>query len=239
MVGTVVVEASDWVEDNAWVLELAKSNPDIVGFIGNLRPGHPDFAANLNRFSADPLFLGLRLRGLRPSEMTEAKALADIKRVADRDQTIDVHGGVKMLDPVSLIATRLPSLRIVINHLPFENWDGDPAAMRAALAGVAAHPNVYVKVSAVVRQREGKVVTDPDFYRPGLDVLFDQFGPDRLVFGSNWPVSDLIAPYEYVHGVVSEYFATKSRDVAEKYFWRNSHTAYRWLPRGAAAALLA
>ena len=238
VVGTVVVEASDWVEDNAWILELAKSNPDIFGFIGNLRPGHPDFAANLNRFSADPLFLGIRLRGLSPSEMTEAKALADIKRVADRDQTIDIHGGAKMLAPISLMASRLPSLRIVINHLPFEDWDGDPAAMRAALAEVAAHPNVYVKVSAVVRQSEGEVVTDPDFYRPGLDVLFDQFGPDRLVFGSNWPVSDLIAPYANVHGVVSEYFASKSRDVAEKYFWRNSHTAYRWLPRGPAATLL-
>ncbi|QXD33787.1 amidohydrolase [Candidatus Pelagisphaera phototrophica] len=60
-----------------------------------------------------------------------------------------------------------------------------------------------------------------------------------MVFGSNWPVSDLIAPYANVNGVVSEYFASKSRDVAEKYFWRNSHTAYRWLPRGPAATLLA
>ena len=239
VVGTVVVEASDRVEDNAWVLDLAQTNPGIVGLIGNLRPGHADFAANLKRFSADPLFLGLRLRGLSPSEMVEASALADIKRVADRDQTIDIHGGTKMLAPAILMAKRFSALRIVLNHLPFKDWDGDPAAMRADLAEVAACPNIFIKVSEVVRRREGQVVTDPAFYRPGLDALFDQFGPDRLVFGSNWPVSDQTAPYAKVHGVVADYFSTHGREVAEKYFWRNSHVAYRWIPRGPAAALLA
>lgn len=239
VVGTVMVEASEWVEDNAWGLDLAKSNPGIVGVIGHLRPGHPDFAANLARFSANPLFLGLRLRGLSPSEMVAADALTDIKRVADHDQTLDILGGAKILAPAEEIARRFPTLRIVINHLPFSDWDSDPAAMRVALARLATTENVFVKVSAVVRRHEGEVVTDPDFYRPSLDVLLDQFGPDRLVFGSNWPVSNLVAPYADVHRVVADYFATKSRGVAEKYFWRNSHVAYRWLPRGPAAALLA
>ena len=239
VVGTVMVEASEWVEDNAWGLDLAKSNSSIVGLIGHLRPGHPDFVASLARFSANPLFLGLRLRGLSPSEMVEAASLADIKHLADRDQTLDILGGAKILAPAEEIARRFPKLRIVINHLPFSDWDDDPAAMRAGLARLAKAENVFVKVSAVVRRIEGKVVTDPDFYRSGLDVLLDQFGPDRLVFGSNWPVSNLVAPYANVHNVVAEYFATKSREVAEKYFWRNSHSAYRWLPRGGAAALLA
>lgn len=238
VVGTVVVEASEWVEDNAWILELAKSNSEIVGLIGNLRPGHPDFAANLKRFSANPLFLGIRLRGLSPTELSAAATLADIKHLADRNQTIDIHGGPTMLAPVKLIASRLPSLRIVIDHLPFKDWDGNPAAMRAALAEVAALPNVFIKVSEVVRRKEGKVVTDPAFYRPGLDALFEQFGPDRLVFGSNWPVSDHNASYANLYGVVADFFATKSRADAEKYFWRNSLTAYRWVPRGAAAALV-
>jgi L-fuconolactonase len=239
VVGTVVVEASEWVEDNAWVLALAESNPGIVGLIGNLRPGHQDFAANLERFSANPLFLGLRLRGLSPKEMVEDAALADIKRVADRDQTIDIHGGPKMLAPAALMAKRLPSLRIVLNHLPFNEWDGDPAVMRVDLQKVAACSNIFIKVSNVVRQREGKVLTDPAFYRPQLDVLLDQFGPHRLVFGSNWPVSNQTAPFANVHGVVADYFSTQSRGIAENYFWRNSHVAYRWIPRGLAAALLA
>ena len=58
-----------------------------------------------------------------------------------------------------------------------------------------------------------------------------------MVFGSNWSVSDRVAPYATLHHVVAEYFANQGVAIAEKYFWRNSHAAYRWIPRGAAAAL--
>ncbi len=64
VVGAVVIEASPWVEDNQWVLDLAKDNPIIVGFIGNLELGRPEFAGQLKRFAANPLFRGLRLRGV-------------------------------------------------------------------------------------------------------------------------------------------------------------------------------
>lgn len=56
VVGTVVVEASDRIEDNQWILDLAPANPEIVGFVGNLVPGRPEFADNLSRFTADPIF---------------------------------------------------------------------------------------------------------------------------------------------------------------------------------------
>lgn len=238
VIGTVVVEASEWVEDNAWILELAKSNPDIVGFIGNLLPGQPEFAGNLRRFAANPLFRGLRLRGKISEKLDDAAVLADLKRVADSDLSIDLIGGPAIAAVTQKLAGRLPTLRIVINHLPFKEWDGNPSAMREALTVAASQPNVYIKVSAVVRRVNGKVVTDPAFYRPGLDVLFELFGPDRVVYASNWPVSDHISPYANVYGVVADYFTTKSRAVAEKFFWRNSHALYRWLPRGAAAGLL-
>ncbi|MGH7209718.1 MAG: amidohydrolase family protein, partial [Nitrospiraceae bacterium] len=57
------------------------------------------------------------------------------------------------------------------------------------------------------------------------------FGEDRLVYGSNWPVSDLVAPYGAVIGVVKEYFAGKGEEASEKYFWRNSVKAYGWRAR--------
>src|SRR5205809_6764170 len=60
--GTVVVEASQWVEDNEWILDLAAREPFIVGFVGNLQPGSPDFGANLERLAANPLFRGIRPR---------------------------------------------------------------------------------------------------------------------------------------------------------------------------------
>src|SRR5579863_9463472 len=61
--GAIVVEASAWLEDNQWVLDLAKDNPFILGFVGHLEPGDSSFRPNLRRFSSNPLFRGIRLGG--------------------------------------------------------------------------------------------------------------------------------------------------------------------------------
>ncbi len=237
VLGTVVVEASEWVGDNDWILNLAKTNPGIVAFVGHLVPGSPEFAANLKRLAADPLFRGLRLRGNYLKTISDAAVAADLKRVADLDLSIDALGGAAILEPTLALSRLLPSLRIVINHVPFADWDGNPAAMRPAFAELARRPNVFAKISNVARRVNNQPIDDPAHYRPALDTLCDLFGPDRIVYGSNWPVSNRIAPYATVHRIVAEYFATKDRATAEKYFWRNSHRAYRWLPRGAAVAL--
>ncbi|MFN0088396.1 MAG: amidohydrolase family protein [Blastocatellia bacterium] len=230
--GTVIVEASPWVEDNQWILDLAADYPFVVGFIGNLEAGKPEFAANLRRFARNPLFRGLRLgaraiaggMGQRPFE-------DDLRRMADARLTLDVVGGSAMLSDVRRVAALAPKLRMVIDHLPFEEWDGKPEVMRQGLAPIARLPNVYIKISNVVRRREGGVIEDPAFYRPGLDVLWELFGADRLVFGSNWPVSNRIAPYATLHGIVAGYFRAKGPLAAEKYFRNNSKAAYRWITR--------
>ena len=60
--GAIVVEASPWVEDNQWILDIAQGEPFIVGFVGNLHPASDDFGANLDRLSENPLFSGIRKR---------------------------------------------------------------------------------------------------------------------------------------------------------------------------------
>jgi L-fuconolactonase len=237
VVGTVVVEASEWVEDNRWVLDLAQTNPAIVGFVGHLVPGRPEFADNLSRFAADPIFRGLRLRASSVRALADPAVAADLGRVVERDLSVDMLGGAAILEPMLKLSRLFPGLRIVLNHLPLADWDTAPAAMRPALAELARRPNVFAKVSNVVRRVNGAIVDDPAFYRPALETLLDLFGPDRVVYGSNWPVSDRVAPYATVHRVVADFFAGKDRATAEKFFWRNSHTAYRWLRRGAAAGL--
>ena len=237
VVGTVIVEASELVEDNQWILDLAKHDESIVGFVGHLVPGTPEFAGNLRRFAANPLFRGLRFRANYLNKIADPAVAADLKRVADLDLSIDVVGGVPSLAPTLALSRLLPSLRIVIDHVPFKDWDGNAAAIRPALSELARQPNVFAKISDVVRRVNNQIIDDPAHYRPGLDALFELFGPDRVVYGSNWPVSDRVAPYATIHRMVADYFASKGPAVMEKYFWRNSHAAYRWLRRGAAATL--
>jgi len=99
------------------------------------------------------------------------------------------------------------------------------------LRELGKRPQVYVKVSEVLRRVGGKVRGDLDFYRSRLDELWDIFGEDRLMYGSDWPNSDHWAPYPQVLNVVRDYFTSKGIAVAEKFFWKNSGAAYRWVKR--------
>jgi len=78
----------------------------------------------------------------------------------------------------------------------------------------------------------GQLQTDPAFYKPRLDLLCDVFGEDRVVYGSDWPNSTgNWVPYATMLRIVQDYFHVKGRAAAEKYFWKNSIAAYRWVKR--------
>jgi L-fuconolactonase len=229
IVGTVAVEASPWVDDNQWLLDLADSHPVIVGVVGNLAPGETAFRSHLARFTRHPLFRGIRLGERRLREGLGAGAFgADMRRLADADLALDLLGGPAMLEDVVTLARRAPRLRIVIDHLPFAAWDGHMDAGRRALEPFRDHPRVYAKVSGVLRPT-APVARSPDAaYRPRLDLLWDVFGRDRVLFGSNWPVSNRIASYADTYRVVSDYVRGRGRDDAERFFWRNSRAVYAW-----------
>jgi L-fuconolactonase len=237
--GTVVVEASAWVEDNQWILDLAKENPFIVGFVGNLKPGEADFAANLKRFAANPLYRGIRIpAGSLREGLGRPEFVADLKRLADRDLSLDLNGPATALPDVARLAREIPTLRLVINHHANIAMDGKtvPDDWRRDLLAMAKLRNVFAKVSGLVEGasralKENKAPTDTAFYRPYLDVTWEAFGPDRLVYGSNWPVSERFASLAAVQTIVTEYFSGKGRTALEKVFAGNAATAYKWVRR--------
>ena len=110
----------------------------------------------------------------------------------------------------------------------------DAAAVKAYeknLAELAKRPLSYVKISAVLRNVNGRVPVDVPFYKDRLDMIYNLFTEDRVVYGSDWPNSDNVAEYPAVFKIVSDYFATKTQAQREKYFWRNSIKAYQWKKR--------
>ncbi|MCA1964644.1 MAG: amidohydrolase family protein [Prosthecobacter sp.] len=233
---TLIVEASPWVEDNQWILDLAAGEKSIVGFVGNLDPTTPDFAANVRRFAANPLFRGVRWRAdlVRIDENKEA-ALAGARILASHGLELDLNGGPDLLPHAATLAAAVPDLPIVINHL---GGSGDPQSLRPAwrenITAIAKQKNVWMKVSALVEQvkcPEGQAPREVSYYLPVLNHLWESFGPDRLIYGSNWPVSDRGASYDVVFNLVNEYFRSKGSEACEKYFWRNSQQAYRWVER--------
>lgn len=229
--GAVVIEANARADDNRWVFDLAKTEPLILAYIGRLTPGQADFANEFEQYAENPTFRGLRVsvemlgQGLGQKNFDK-----DLQRVAERRLTLDLVGGGSLLPFLPRITKVAPGLRTVIDHLPFENSE-------RALREAAAMPHVYAKISDVLRRANGRVMTEPDFYRQRLDMLWELFGEDRVIYGSNWPVSDLMAPYPAVLKVVADYVNRRGRVAVEKYFWKNSLAAYQWQHRGAANKL--
>jgi L-fuconolactonase len=82
-----------------------------------------------------------------------------------------------------------------------------------------------------MRLVDGKPSTEQKLYKPTLDYLFDTFGEDRLIFGSDWPNAAAVDNLPAIVKIVRDYFETKGRAAAEKYFWKNSIAAYKWVKR--------
>ena len=69
--------------------------------------------------------------------------------------------------------------------------------------------------------------TNTDHYRSVLDVIWDNFGKERVIYGSNWPCTKRSGDYASFVKVVNGYFAEKGQDACEHYFWKNANEAYR------------
>ena len=234
IVGAIEIEASPIVEDTQWVLDISATDPIIVGTVGHLEPAQPDFRKFFDRFHKNPLFLGIRYGNLWGADLSDELAkpefVSGLKVLADAGMVLDTANPTpKLMATVVRVTDRIPNLRVVLDHVP--QMDPRPAA--ESLKELVKRPQVYVKVSSVLRRVDGKVPEDLAFYRDRLDELFGLFGEDRLVYGSDWPNSDNWAPYPAVFHVVHEYFTAKGRPIAEKYFWKNSQKAYRWKKRTA------
>jgi predicted TIM-barrel fold metal-dependent hydrolase len=225
--GTIVVEASPWVEDNQWLLDLAEKTKYIVGVVGQLDPAAESFEKYILRFARNPLYRGIRIsHGALPNGL-KGNLVERCKLLIDHDLELDVNGGPDMPAQVAILAEKLPGLRIVINHCANVGIDGKatPTKWREGMAAAARRSNVFCKVSAL------PAAMRVDHYRPVLDALWTLFGEDRLLFGSNWPVSNRGEQFGAVLGFVHEYFAEKGVAATKKFFHNNSQVAYAWRPR--------
>lgn len=238
VVGTVVVEASDWVEDNQWVLDLAEKEPLLLGLVGNLAPGSDNFRQHFRRLAKQPRFLGIRVNAESLGQnLRHPEHVADLKKLSEADLELDVNGSIDLLRIVAMVADKLPDLRIVINHLANVRIDGDKldAKWLEGMRAAAKRPQVFCKVSALVEgaaQGHRLAPTDPAYYRPVLDAVWRNFGEDRVLYGSNWPVSSRFASYNVVQTIVQQYARDRGRVAEEKFFFGNAQRVYKWRQRG-------
>jgi L-fuconolactonase len=235
--GTIVIEASSWLADNQWLLDLAANDPYIVGVVGHLPVGTPEFRTHLSRFRKNRLFRGIRISGETVTNaLTRGPALDDLKRVQELDLSVDLLIRPEQLIDIERLVDLVPSLRIIVDHcanVPVRPPPHPPGWV-SGMAACHYLPNVFMKVSGLVEGTDlaqGNAPRDVSYYREILDTIWHVFGAKRIIYGSNWPVSLRFASYDTVQRIVEDYFTPKGYDVAADYFYRNAARAYRYVVR--------
>lgn len=232
--GVIIAEASDRLEDNRWVLDLVKEDPFFVALVGNINPYRKDFSKHLQELRKDHRFVGIRARlKNKLIDYSDPQVVANFRRLAEAKLTLDIlmNGeGVKTIKEIDQLAKTIPNLNIVVNHVLGYNIDGKRPNQKwiAAVKNLAKNDNVYVKVSGLYQRCSVQPATkDVNYYRSLLDILWDAFGSERLIYGSNWPCTKKSGDYASFVRLVHSYFAEKGQEACERYFWQNAATAYR------------
>ncbi len=232
IVGGIKVEASPWVEDNLWVLMIIENEPLITGMIGNLDPLKPEFREYLDRYRKNKLFLGIRYGNVWPvhdlvAAIDRPELIENMKAFAATGLTLEVANPRVDLTRATLrLIDKVPDLRIVLGHQQALGIPADPAIRKQYTADLEElrKRKVYVKMSGLYRPRGATPGTPPDAndYKPVIDFLWDIFGEDYLIYaGRNKAAIEIL----------QSYFMAKGRPAAEKYFWKNSIPAFKWIHR--------
>jgi L-fuconolactonase len=239
VVGAIAVECSSWLVDNFWLQDIVNQYRLMLGFIGDLVPEAPDFAATVDRLHRSPLFLGIRYGNLWNRDLAvslqKPEFVSGLNLLAQAGLVLETaNPDPALIAAIVRVSDRVPDLRIVIDHLPHADSPSEVTARnnyQANLCQLAARRNVFVKGSEIVRRMNGQVNLDAGSYKASLDQLWELFGEDRVFFGSDWPNSDSLATYDETFGIAQQYIVTRSSDAQQKYFWQNSIAVYKWHAR--------
>jgi len=239
VVGAIAVESSSWIDDNLWYLEICRADPFMVGVCGSLNPDRPDFGEYVTHFHKDPLFRAIRSSNFYSAANGKVELKADqvtnLKLLAQADLTLDTaNPTMNLMQANVLLADAIPNLRIVMDHLPsFDPTPDGQQGYETVVKEMAARPNIFVKLTEVYHPRvsDNVIVKDYEPLRARLEYLFEAFGEDRVLFGTDYPNSYGVATIPEEVALVKRFFASKSREVAEKYFWKNSARIYKWTKR--------
>jgi L-fuconolactonase len=198
---SIVVQTSPTVAETDFLLELADTCDFLAGVVGWLDLESPDFPRDLERYGRNRYFLGVRpmLECLPEDDwILRPQVLESLSVIAQTGIAFDFLTYSRHLPYVLKVLDRIPTLRAVIDHLSKpEIKAGRMQPWQDLMREVALHRNVYCKLSGMVTEADCHQ-WGLEQLRPYADRVFEQFGAERVMFGSDWPVCLLAASYEEV-----------------------------------------
>ena len=199
--GSVAVQAHTSIEETDWLVQLARDNPRVKGVVGWVDLQDRRLGATLDRLQRDPKFRGVRHPvhdEADPAWLLRSPVIEGLRELARREIPYDLLIRPAHLNLVPQLVERVPDLRMVIDHIAkpaiaahvMDPWSEQMAA-------IARLPQVYCKLSGMITEADHAKWKSADL-APYVRHVVRSFNPDRLMFGSDWPVCLLAGSWKKV-----------------------------------------
>ncbi|WP_339319574.1 amidohydrolase family protein [Paenibacillus sp. FSL R10-2734] len=205
MDGSIIVQAAPTVEETNYILTLADESSTVLGVVGWLDLFSADHRRHYNELRLHPKFKGFRIM---IQDMPDATRILEpafvnaLRGYAAEGVPVDLLLTSQQMEPVLELLRQVPDLRGVIDHLakpPIHSGELEP--WYHYLAGISAFPGIYCKLSGMVTEAGQDGWKKEDFV-PYIRGVLELFGPERVMFGSDWPVCLLAAEYDEVMDIL-------------------------------------
>lgn len=196
---TILVQAAETEAETDFLLDIAARTDFVAGVVGWLDMLSPDFAARLNHYAARPKWVGLRpmLQEHGPEMIADPRFRASLAEVARRGIPFDILTFPRHLPEMIAALHATPGLHAILDHISKPDMTAPVDGQWAeGIRAMAAIPGLHCKISGLVTEAGSDWTADR--IRPFVALVAEAFGPDRLVFGSDWPVCMLAATHAQV-----------------------------------------
>jgi L-fuconolactonase len=228
--GCVAVQASQSEAETFFLLDLAAQNDFIKGVVGWVDLKSPQLESRLTAFQKYKKLKGFRhiLQGEKPAFMLDAAFVNGVKLLGQYGFTYDILVFPKHLKAVQKFLQSFDNQPFIIDHIakPFIKKGLIKQWLKDMLWIGKNYPNVHCKISGMVTEACWQGWQEADF-TPYLDVVFEAFGADRIVYGSDWPVCLVAAEYEQQLNIVKNYVQKHAGTEGGKIFGDNAVKFYQ------------
>lgn len=224
----VAVQASQSEYETHFLVELSKTHPEIKGVVGWVDLQNSNIDERLEYFSQYSIIKGWRhvVQSEPDDFLLSENFQRGIRALAKYNYTYDILIYHHQLKPALEFVSKFPEQKFVIDHCAKPDIKNkNIGEWKQHMQSMANHPNVYCKLSGLFTETTWKEWSAADFY-PYLDVVFENFGTERLMFGSDWPVMLLSSIYVQWKSLLEKYMENFTEDDRQKVFGDNAIRFY-------------
>ena len=226
--GCISVQADQSYQETEFLLKCASNNNFIKGVVGWVDLCSPDLEKKLKRYSTDKKFKGVRhiVQSESKEYLLRKDVQAGISKLSNFNLTFDLLvTPIQLQSAIKLVKT-FPNQKFVLDHIAkpriseplSKTWVND-------IINLSKQNNIFCKISGLVTETKGYNFLEADFL-PFLDIIFQYFGFDRIMYGSDWPVCLLAAQYKKVLDIITDYLSSYDSKTREKIMGTNAQIFY-------------